>query len=61
MKPQLFLRQNGILALSCTDKHLSYIELSISKEEIEGTGIYGPLNIGYDSVYRVLTKSKPRR
>ena len=49
MKPQLFLRQNGILALSCTDKHLSYIELSISKEEIEGTGVYGPLNIGYDS------------
>ena len=50
MKPQLFLKQNGILSLSYTDKHLSFIELNISKDPIPGSeNIFGPLSIGYDS------------
>ena len=50
MKPQLFLKQNGILSLSYTEKHLSFIELNISKDLVRGTeNVYGPLSIGYDS------------
>jgi hypothetical protein len=49
LMPQLFLKQNGVLSLSSTDKHLAYINLSISKDLIEDSNVYGPLSIGYDS------------
>lgn len=49
LMPQLFLRQNGVLSLSSTDKHLAYINLNTSKDLIENSNVYGPLSIGYDS------------